>query len=38
MVLWKVCDKYLKLLHDELHLVQSEQDDEQDALFEVCKK
>ncbi len=29
-MLCKACDKYLELLHDELHLVQNEQDDEQD--------
>ncbi len=32
MVLCKACDKYLELLHDELHLVQNEQDDEQDIV------
>lgn len=30
MVLCKASDKYLELLHDELHPVQNEQDDEQD--------
>ena len=32
MVLCKACDKYLELLHGELHPVQSEQDDEQDVI------
>ena len=30
MVLCKACDKYLELLHGELHPVQSEQDNKQD--------
>ena len=34
MVLCKACDRYLELLHDKSHPVQSEQD----ALFEICKK
>ncbi len=32
MVLCRACDKYLELLHDELHPVQNEQDDEQDIV------
>ena len=32
MVLCKASDKYLELLHDELHPVQNEQDDEQDIV------
>ena len=33
MVLCKACDKYLELLNDETHPVQSEQDDEQDHIM-----
>ena len=32
MVFCKACDKYLELLHGELHPVQKEQDDEQDVV------
>ena len=35
MVLCKACDKYLELLHGELHPVQSEQDDEQDIVNDI---
>lgn len=32
MVLCKACYKYLELLHEEIHPVQGEQDDEQDVV------
>ena len=35
MVLCKACDKYLELLHGELHPVQREQDDEQDVVNDI---
>ena len=41
MVLCKACDRYLRILHGEIHPVQSEQDDEQDmmnAILAYCKE
>ena len=41
MVLCKACDKYLELLNDETHPVQSEHDDEQDivkAIIAFCSE
>ena len=41
MVLCKACDRYLDLLHDKSHPVQSEQDDEQDivkAIITFCSE
>ena len=41
MVLCKACDRYLELLHDKSHPVQSEQDGEQDmvkAIIAFCSE
>ena len=41
MVLCKACDRYLELLHDKAHPVQSDQDDEQDvvkAIIDFCSE